>query len=92
MNYDERNWNLLISTLNSDSYKDIPLLNRVLLIDDSANLAWVGSLNYTTHFDILEYLSREEEYLAWKAALRNIESLSKVLRRTPAYGAFKVSL
>ncbi|KAF2900752.1 hypothetical protein ILUMI_05436 [Ignelater luminosus] len=88
--YDEKNWNLLIATLHSDSYTSIPTLNRIQLIQDSSDLAWIGDLNYTIHFDILKYLQREQEYLPWITALQSSEALNKMLKKTSAYGMFKV--
>lgn len=90
INYDEKNWNLLTATLNSDSYSSIPTFNRIQLIQDSSDLAWRGDLNYTIHFNILKYLQREQEYLPWATALQSAEALNKMLKKTSAYGMFKV--
>ena len=89
INYDNDNWALLINTLNSVTHTDIPVLNRVQLIEDSSALAWVGKLSYDIHFKILDYLQNEKEFLPWKSALNNIETLQKLLLRTPVYGSFK---
>ncbi|KAF2900959.1 hypothetical protein ILUMI_05226, partial [Ignelater luminosus] len=90
INYDEKNWNLLTETLNSDSYSNIPTFNRMQLIQDSSDLAWRGDLNYTMHFDILEYLNREQEYRPWVAALNSVYALNRQLKRTSSYGLFKI--
>lgn len=90
VNYDKKNWELLTETLKSDSYDTIPVLNRVELIDDAADLAWVGELTYDTFFKLLDYVEREREYLPWRTALSNIGSLDRILRRTSMYGKFKV--
>ncbi|XP_018334412.1 aminopeptidase N [Agrilus planipennis] len=89
INYDERNWGMLVSTLNSDSYTDIPILNRVQLIEDSADLAATSKLNYKVFFDILRYLNKETEYLPWRAATGNIRFLYSMLRYSSSFGSFK---
>lgn len=90
INYDEHNWNLLSKTLNSEQYKKIPTLNRVQLIDDASDLAFTGALQYKVLFDLVKYLKYEDQYLPWKAALSNINSLNRQLKRTSFYGNFKV--
>ncbi|KAF2900753.1 hypothetical protein ILUMI_05437 [Ignelater luminosus] len=90
INYDENNWNLLTETLNSDSYPNIPTFNRIQLIQDSSGLAWRGDLNYTIHFNILEYLVREHEYLPWATALESTYVLNNLLKKTSAYRLFKI--
>ncbi|XP_017783439.1 PREDICTED: aminopeptidase N-like isoform X1 [Nicrophorus vespilloides] len=92
INYDEKNWQLLLDTLNSDKFESIPVLNRVQLIDDSSSLAWTGDLSYRIFFDLVKYLNREERYLPWKASLSNIGALNKRIKRTSTYGFFKVYL
>nr|XP_022919862.1 aminopeptidase N-like [Onthophagus taurus] len=89
VNYDQKNWNYLIKSLKSPNFTNIPILNRILLLDDSSNLAWVGRLNYKYFFELLSYLEQETEYLPWKVALRNIGSLEILLKRTSTYGHFK---
>ncbi|KAB0800625.1 hypothetical protein PPYR_05232 [Photinus pyralis] len=89
INYDEDNWKMLIKTLQSDLYSTIGALNRVQLIEDSGALAWVGKLPYSIYFDVLDYLRYEKEYLPWKSALSNIDTVEKLIRRTSAFGAFK---
>lgn len=91
VNYDKKNWELLTETLKSDNFNKIPVLNRVQLIDDAADLAWVGELKYDTFFKLLDYVERENEYLPWRTALSNIGSLDRILRRTSMYGKFKVN-
>ncbi|KAF5299259.1 hypothetical protein FQA39_LY02432 [Lamprigera yunnana] len=86
INYDEINWKLLSNTLNSHSYKNIPVLNRVQLIDDSAALAWTGKLSYFIHFGILDYLEREDSFLPWRAAINNIDNYVKLFQRTHIFG------
>lgn len=66
VNYDDNLWNLLIEQLKEDSTK-IHLLNRAQLVDDSLNLARAGKIDYSVPFAILEYLSKENDYVPWAA-------------------------
>nr|CAD7396258.1 unnamed protein product [Timema cristinae] len=68
VNYDDTNWNLIISHLNSDQFTDIHVLNRAQLLDDSLSLARAGILDYTTALNITKYLSREDDYIPWYSA------------------------
>jgi aminopeptidase N len=67
VNYDNALWNLLIQDLNSDKFETIHLLNRAQLVDDSLNLARAGRIGYKIPFGILEYLSKESDYIPWAA-------------------------
>ncbi|KAK4881205.1 hypothetical protein RN001_004524 [Aquatica leii] len=88
INYDELNWRLLINALQNNFY-NIPVLNRVQLIDDSAALAWTGKLKYDIHFNILSYLVKESDFLPWRAAISNFDTFEKLFRRTSSYGILK---
>ena len=37
-------------------FESIPILNRVILIDDAGSLASVGRLDYRVFFDLLSYM------------------------------------
>ncbi|XP_055604773.1 aminopeptidase N-like [Uranotaenia lowii] len=87
--YDERNYKLLINHLNGPSYSTINTVNRGQLIDDSLDLAWAGLQDYGIAFSLLNYLSVEQEYIPWKAALSNMDQLDRVLARTDSYDMFE---
>lgn len=89
VNYDDKNWHLITEALNSDDLEKIPVLNRVQLLTDAADLGFIGSLKYEVFFDILSYLKHESEYLPWKFALGKIDSINNHLRVNPTYGIFK---
>lgn len=89
VNYDDKNWLLLIGTLKHDVSK-IPTLNRVQLIADAADLSYVGILDYELLFNLLGYLKQETEYLPWKTALGKADTLKNHLINNPIYGYFKV--
>ncbi|KAJ8921412.1 hypothetical protein NQ315_003030 [Exocentrus adspersus] len=89
VNYDEDNWKLIIKTLQSDEYDTIPVLNRVQLICDSADLAFIGTLQYDIFFDLVNYLNADLEYLPWKSALGKTAGLTTHLKKSNIYGLFK---
>jgi aminopeptidase N len=89
VNYDFANWHELIKVLNSDNFKQIHVLNRAQLIDDSLNFAADGYLDYQTALGILQYLSRETDYIPWKAAANNLERLDYILAGRPPHDDFK---
>jgi aminopeptidase N len=90
INYDDHNWKLLSQTLNSPKHVNIPTLNKVQLLDDAFDLSWTGNLKYDVLFELLKYLKYEEDYLPWKAALTNVNTLNRQLRKSSIYGDFKV--
>jgi aminopeptidase N len=89
INYDDHNWKLLSQTLNSPKHVNIPTLNKVQLLDDAFDLSWTGNLKYDVLFELLKYLKYEEDYLPWKAALTNVNTLNRQLRKSSIYGDFK---
>ncbi|CAG9766839.1 unnamed protein product [Ceutorhynchus assimilis] len=88
VNYDYKNWHLLSEALKSD-FKQIPILNRVQLIADAADLSYIGSQEYNVFFEILNYLKQETEYLPWKTAIEKADTLNRHLRSNSNYGFFK---
>ena len=89
VNYDEKNWKLIIKQLNEDHTK-IHVINRAQIIDDALNLARVGLLNYELALGVTSYLNSETEYIPWAAALTGLRYIEEMLKRTSGYGDFKV--
>ncbi|KAG8228739.1 hypothetical protein J437_LFUL007074 [Ladona fulva] len=89
VNYDKKNWDLLVEAFNSDEFKNINVVNRAQIIDDAMNLARVGKITYDIAFGLLNYLKNEREYLPWRAALSNLGYIENMMRRTGEYGVFK---
>ncbi|KAI4460101.1 protease m1 zinc metalloprotease [Holotrichia oblita] len=88
VNYDEKNWNLLIDYLKGPDFEKIPILNRVFIIDNAANFARIKEISYELFFKLLEYLKQEEKFVPWKSAIRNLDLIYQVLRRTPIHEKF----
>ena len=68
VNYDEKNWKMIIKQLNDDHMK-IHVINRAQIIDDAINLARSGLLSYEIALGVTSYLNKEVEYIPWAAAL-----------------------
>lgn len=88
VNYDEKNWHLLIDFLHKPMFHRIPHLNRVHLINNAANLAWIGRLDYAIFLDMLKYLIHEPYDHPKYAAVRWMEDLNALLKRTPVHDMF----
>lgn len=78
VNYDLKNWNRLISVLKNNS-KQIHVLNRAQLVDDSFNLARAGELPYSVPLNLVEYLNNENDFIPWYSVLN---SMSYIVERS----------
>lgn len=88
VNYDEKNWKMLIDYLRSKNFKKIHVANRAALLDDAFNLARAGYVNYSIPFDIATYLIHETEYEPWVAAINNFNFLNHILASSPRVQQF----
>lgn len=89
VNYDKRNWDLLIKTLNDGEFSNIPELSRVQLLSDSFDLAWSNVIEYDTPLRLINYLHREKEYLPLSIGLSALSKIENVIDRLPEYGAYQ---
>ncbi|KMQ91241.1 aminopeptidase n [Lasius niger] len=80
VNYDPGNWKLLATYLREDYYKNISDTNRAQLIDDALNLARTGYLKYDASLRIIQYLSKETDYIPWYAAVRAFNYIDNLLQ------------
>ncbi|XP_076645839.1 aminopeptidase N [Halictus rubicundus] len=83
VNYDEKNWRMLVNSLKSKDFKKIHEVNRASLIDDAFNLAKSGYIDYSIPFNLSAYLIQERDYEPWLAAVNNFKFLNKMLRQVP---------
>lgn len=79
VNYDLENWKLIVNYLNSEEYWKIDVTNRAQIIDDAYHLMMVQKLDHRIFMDLLTYLSREKDYVAWYPMLKIFEYLSPFL-------------
>lgn len=89
VNYDEKNWNMLIDTLNSDSFSEIPEMNRVQLLTDIFELAYSGIIDYSQALRLGNYLERETELLPLETGLDALRRIEVPLLRSKDYGTFQ---
>ncbi|KAG4078826.1 hypothetical protein HA402_015416 [Bradysia odoriphaga] len=89
VNYDEVNWNLIISELNDGNYQSIPVLNRAQLIDDAFNLARANQLSYKIPFGLIDYLNNETDYIPWMVAMNSLTHINRFYVRSENYELLK---
>lgn len=89
VNYDERNWRLIIKQLQEDHEK-ISTLSRAQLLDDAFNLARTGRLSYEILFEVCAYLRNEKNFVPWKSALENFRYIDTMLSATSTKSTFQV--
>ncbi|XP_001849884.2 aminopeptidase N [Culex quinquefasciatus] len=87
VNYDRRNWDLIIDTLLTNP-ATIHRANRAQLIDDAFNLARSDRLDMSVALKLLTYLRHETEYAPWAAANNVLSYFYAKLRGTPYYAGF----
>ncbi|XP_074126629.1 thyrotropin-releasing hormone-degrading ectoenzyme isoform X3 [Sminthopsis crassicaudata] len=87
VNYDLRNWRLLIDQL-MQNHEVLSVSNRAGLIDDAFSLARAGYLPQNIPLEIIKYLSEEKDFLPWHAASRALYPLDKLLDRMENYNVF----
>ncbi|XP_053202337.1 aminopeptidase N-like [Panonychus citri] len=88
VNYDERNWKMLIDQLKRD-HSQIHVLNRAQIIDDLFDLARANVVNYSLALNVTNYLIDEEDFIPWGSATGELKFLDSMLRRTNIYGRWK---
>lgn len=92
VNYDERNWNMIIDELKNGDLLKIHPINRAQLIDDSFNLARAGTIDYSIPFSLSVYLKKELSYPPWYAADINFRYLHKLFKGSAQYDTFRLFL
>ena len=90
VNYDSDNWDLLKKQLLTD-HTIIDESNRGQIVDDVFALAQSGKMKYSWVLDVMKFLEGDTSYIAWSPANRGMSFLGKMLKRTPAYGNYRVS-
>lgn len=85
VNYDQDNWNKLLTQLDLD-HQAIPVINRAQIIDDAFNLARAKHIGIVLALNTTTYLDKEREYLPWSAALDNLGYFRLMFDRSEVYG------
>lgn len=89
VNYDDNLWELLVHELNNGDYSVIHHLNRAQLIDDSLNLARSSHIKYDIALRLIQYLTKEREYIPWAATNNGLAFLNRMLAGSSKYDLFK---
>ena len=98
VNYDRRNWKLLADQLKR-KHDVIDVLNRAYLIDDAFAIAASNNNNnnnrtqtvdYITAFELIEYLTDEEDYIPWFTALKALNYIGRMFHHTPSYRFYQL--
>ncbi|XP_060850045.1 thyrotropin-releasing hormone-degrading ectoenzyme-like [Rhopalosiphum padi] len=89
VNYDEKNWKLLLIQLITNPDR-IHVLNRAQIVDDVYHLCRAALLPYDYYTSLLEYLLMEDHVMPWNAAITGLSSTMDSIRRYPTeYLKFK---
>ncbi|KAL3885521.1 hypothetical protein ACJMK2_025573 [Sinanodonta woodiana] len=86
--YDKENWKALLQQLQTNHSK-IHVVNRAQIINDAWSLAKASQLDLDTALGTFDYLDREQEYIPWAAASKEMSFLDVRLVRTAIYGKFQ---
>lgn len=90
VNYDYRNWHLLIDHLmNEKKFKEIVPTNRAQLLDDAMSLANANYLKYEIALNVTRYLKHEVDYVPLAAGIKVLDFLDGMLYNTADYNLFK---
>jgi len=88
VNYDKRNW-ALVTRLLQINHLSVHRINRAQILNDAFNLARAGLLDYPTALAVTKYLSSEEDFIPWKAALDGFQYLESMMSRSAGWGAIR---
>jgi len=76
VNYDRENWEKITETLKTD-HKSIHRTNRAQLVDDCLSLAKAGIVDYSIALNLIEYLTKEKDYIPWSSALLALDYIQQ---------------
>ncbi|XP_030370583.1 aminopeptidase N [Scaptodrosophila lebanonensis] len=88
INYDDRNWQLIIDGLIDRPHKIHPR-NRAQLISDLYRFATSGRVPHSTLLTLLTYLPKEDQYAPWSTANTAITLFNRYLSGDKDYDNFR---
>lgn len=88
--YDDVNYKLLRLEMLHGNLSNIGGVTRGQIVDDMMFLARHNLIRYDLAVDMLEYLKRESDYVAWMGTERELVYLERNLRFTTAHDLFRV--
>ncbi|XP_071627754.1 aminopeptidase N-like [Temnothorax longispinosus] len=74
--YDTTNMERIIRYLNSEEYTKIHVLNRAQIVDDAFAFLLEDQLDSSVFMNLISYLRRERDYVAWRPMFRILTELS----------------
>lgn len=77
VNYDTKNWKLLSKFLQTEKGINIPANTRAKVLHDAWNLAFAGSLNFSSAFDMTLFLKSEKDHLVWNPVFTMIDHIGR---------------
>lgn len=89
VNYDLRNWALLIEQLEREP-KVLSPVQRSQILDDSFELSRAGHLELEVALNATRYLKGERDYLPWVTSLSNFRYLDDLMQNDNRYAMFQV--
>ncbi|XP_070558802.1 uncharacterized protein [Ptychodera flava] len=84
--YEDKNWDKVAKFLKEDDHASIPIRTRAQLLDDAFSIAHAHQMDQVYSIKLLEYLSKETDYLPWYTAILRHGYTRDMLKRTAAYG------
>ncbi|XP_029659003.1 aminopeptidase N-like isoform X2 [Formica exsecta] len=78
VNYDTNNWELISNYLRTENYRNIHVLNRAQIIDDAFHLMLTYQLKPVIFWNIMIYLQKETDYVAWYPMFKALEYMSSI--------------
>ncbi|XP_077977945.1 putative aminopeptidase-2, partial [Glandiceps talaboti] len=84
--YENDNWDKLATYLKEQDHTTIPVRTRSQLLEDAFSIAHAHQMDQVYSIKLLEYLSKETEYLPMYTMVNRIGYTRDMLRRTAAYG------
>ena len=91
VNYDEKNWNMLIEQLKND-FNVLDASSRAQLIDDSFNLGRAELIDQTKFLELVSYLAKETDSLPFVPAVEGLAYFESMLvDKFETFEMFKVS-
>lgn len=92
VNYDKENWRRIAAYLNSQNYSNIHVLNRAQLLSDALQLSRHKVLDIEIFIDLVSYLHRETDIVAWIPSLGIFDMLPRKAHLTFRHPIIQVGI
>ena len=92
MNYDSRNWYLLLNYLVDQNHlNNIPRKTRAKLLNEALNFAYSGMLSFDQALNFTLFLKYERDPIVWEPIFPMIDHISKKIAGTSVNHHFEVN-